>query len=202
MNSVKFFSLILSLIMIFSFAACSTNKDTSSTSSKIDNDDLIQYDITPNKPDKVASAAADHKPESGYDYKKENNVIAPDENTQAYGFSLTTTDEKSNETKNLVYVYHEQGELNVLEIDVLVKDATDADIDAAVKLLRELISSSFENFPMNDVEKYLPLSTAKIKELRFNNEPVSETVYGTDSNISISFDYYPNGCTLFFRIEL
>lgn len=202
MNSIRFLSLMLATIMIFCFASCkSTDKDTSGTGSRIDNGDYIQYDINPNKPEKVASAAADHKPESGYEYKKEENIILPNDDAQADGFLLTTTDKETNETKDIVSVYHEQGEYNILELDVMVENATDADIDAAVKLVRELMVSYFENFPINEIEKHLPLSTQKIKALIYNNEQVSETIYGANTETSISYDYYPKGCILIFRIE-
>ena len=202
MKGIKIISLILSIIMLLSFVACkSTKSGTDKTSSENQNPEIIQYDITPNKPEVVVSAAADHKPDKGYEYNKEENVLPTDENTVADGFLLTTTDEESKETKNIVSVYHEQGDINVMELDVLTKDATDADIDAAVKLIRELMETSFEKFPMSDVEKHLPLSTAKIKTLISNNAQVSETVYGDDTAISITYDYFPTSGSLIFRIE-
>jgi len=208
MKITKIFCTFLALILVFSLTACnnSSSSDNSSsktgTGSKIDNDDLIQYDIVPDKPEKVVSAANDYKPESGYEYKKENNIINTDENVTAEGFTLTTTDEKTEKPKDIVYVYYEQGDINALEIDVLTKDATDADLDAAVKLIKELISSCFTNFPIDTIKNDLPLSTASLKALRSNNASVSEIVYGADTNnVSISYEYFPRSSTLIFRIE-
>ena len=204
MKLIKVLSLILTIIMVLSFAACSKSDNADSdNSSDIETKEVIQYDFTPTKPEVVVSATADHTPEKGYDYTKEpeTNIVPTDENTTAEGFLLTTTDETTKEVKNIVSVYNEQGDYNVLEIDILAEGATDADLDAAVKLTTELIESSFENISIDEIAKHIPLTTSKIKEVIKNNEQTSETVYGTDTNISITYDYYPQGTNFIYRIE-
>lgn len=202
MKTIRLFAVLLAFPLIFSFTACKANKDDVGTGSRIDNGDIVQYDITPTKPEDVASAAADHKPESGYDFQKSEEVIVPvEENVVADGYILTTKDEKTDETKSIASVYHEQGDINCLEIDIMTEGASNEDLEAAAKLVRELIESSFNNFPTEELDGQLPLSVIKIKELIVNNVQTGETVYGQDTAISISYEYYPEGGTLIYRIE-
>ena len=202
MKAKRLCSVILAIILVFALSACKANKDDIGTGSQIDNGDIIQYDITPTKPEAVASAAADHKPESGYDFQKSDEVIVPvEENVVAEGYTLTTKDEKTDETKSIASVYHEQGDINCLEIDIMTEGASNEDLEAAAKLVRELIESSFNNFPTEELDGQLPLSVIKIKELIVNNVQTGETVYGQDTAISISYEYYPEGGTLIYRIE-
>lgn len=202
MKSVRIISLLLAIICIFAFAGCKSS--SVGTGKLIQNEDLIQYDITPKDPDNVVSAADDHKTNDGYNYEKADDadLIPTDEETKADGYTLTVKDEETEKSKNIASVYIEQGDLNILEIDIMTTDASDADLEAAVKLVRELISSSFDNFPLTELEETLPLSVAKIKALISNNVDESNTVYGRDTSTFVGYEYYADNGILIIRAEL
>ena len=202
MKSIRIISLFLAISCIFVSAGC--NSSSVGTGELLQNEDVIQYDITPKDPENVVSAADDHKADDGYNYEKADNTdfVPTDEGTIANGYTLTVKDEKTNKDKDLASVYIEQSDMNVLEIDIMTNDATDSDLEAAVKLIRELVNSSFDNFPMTELEATFPLSVAKIKALISNNTAESNIVYGRDISTYISYDFYPDSGILIIRAEI
>ncbi len=191
-------SILIIAIIAFSFSSCKSEEQSGNTGSITDNGDYITVDISPADPDDVASAAADFKPNKNYNYEKSDTTIAGDE-VKADGYILSAKNDKD---KEIATVYFEQSDLNSLEIDVMTKDASDSDLDAATKMVRQLILAAFENFPIDELDGQLPLSTAKIKALISNNTQEDNIIYGSNNEISVGYEFEPKSGILFFRIEI
>lgn len=189
---------LFAVIFTLTLCSCKSAKDDTPTGSITDNGDTIQVDIIPADPKDVASAAADYKPDDGYKYEKSDTTIA-DDDYKADGYILSAKDDKN---KSVACVYYEQSDVNSMEIDVMTKDATDADLEAAIKMVRSLILSTFENFPLDSLNGNLPLTVVEIRRLIVNNAQVEDIIYGRDSDVSISYYFEPKGGALIYRIEI
>ena len=195
MNFKRLLSILFIIVLSLTLCSCKNNGNTGSVSK---DGDFIQVDITPADPDSVASAAADYKPSKNYNYEKSDTTIADDE-VKADGYILSN---KEDEEKPIATVYFEQSDANTLEIDVLAKGTSDSDLDESIKLVKELILATFENFPFDELDEEIPFTTEKIKALVKNNQSESIIIYGETSDLSVGYEYDPHSGMLFFRIEM